>query len=145
MRVRHAALLCVIASTFLALPLQADACGCAAARTPCSATTLQTVAVPQAWPALVREPALTFEIAHCWDCGGTDLAVGFIVALFLSPLVIVARRAMARRAPLLIPRFDLLSGNETIATQARLLDSRPDRPAEGRRSMPMSIVGAAAG
>ena len=124
MRVRHAALLSVIVSAFLTLPLQADACGCAAARTPCSATTLETVAVPQASAALAGAPALSFETAHCWDCGGTDLAVGLIVALFLSPLVIVARRALSRRAPRLIPRFDLLRTNETSVPEVRVTDGR---------------------
>src|SRR5688572_14265285 len=99
MRVRPAALLSVFVCALLALPFQADASGCAAARTPCLATTLETVAVPHPSPVAVREPALSFETAHCWDGGGTALTVGFIVALFLSPLVIVARRALSRRAP----------------------------------------------
>ena len=126
MRVDRAALFSLVVLALPVLPLNAEPCGCAAPRAPapCQAETLETVTAPHASVFFYEQQHASLELSHCWDCGGTDLLGGFVTALLLLPFIVAVRRVLARRARLLIPRFDLLS-HGTLSTIVEVDVRRP--------------------
>lgn len=126
MRELHFGLLSFVIVTLFAVAAAAQSdCGCAARIQPCTEKTLATASLPQPVPAVSDQRGMDLVLTDCWDCGESDLAGAFLMSLVATILIVTLRRLALRRAALLIPRFDCLSG--AAASPPRPGDAEADR------------------